>query len=44
MLGVINEDPSVTITWLRGTRLEGDDLRSETERVVDALEAVDKRA
>ena len=43
VIGVINEDPSVTITWLRGTRLEGDDLRRETERVVDALEEVEER-
>ena len=41
VIGAIKEDPSVTITWLRGTRLEGDDLISETERVVDALEAAD---
>ncbi len=44
IIGAIHEDPSVTITWLRGTRLIGDELISETERVVDALEAADKRA
>jgi CO dehydrogenase maturation factor len=43
VIGAIDEDPSITITWLRGTRLEGKTLRRETEQVIDALEALEQR-
>lgn len=42
LLGTISEDPSLTIAWLKGTPLDGTELRQEAERIVTALEAAEE--
>ena len=42
LLGTISEDPSLTIAWLKGTPLDGPELRKEAERIVTSLEAAEE--
>jgi CO dehydrogenase maturation factor len=39
-LGVIYEDPSIALSWLKGTTLEATRAERDAERVLDRLEAV----
>jgi CO dehydrogenase nickel-insertion accessory protein CooC1 len=39
-IGVIHEDPSLSLSWLRGTPLEPRGTRREVEEIIDALETV----
>ena len=41
-IGAIREDPAITITWLRGTPLEGAETRKDIEGIIDAMEAAEK--
>ena len=41
-IGAIREDPTITITWLRGTPLEGAETRKDIEDIIDAMEAAEK--
>jgi len=41
-IGTIREDPAITITWLRGTPLEGTETRKDIEDIIDAMEAAEK--
>ncbi len=41
-IGTIREDPEITITWLRGTPLEGTETRKDIEGIIDAIEAAEK--
>jgi CO dehydrogenase nickel-insertion accessory protein CooC1 len=40
-LGAIREDPSITLTWLKGKPLQEAGSRSDVERIIEALEAIE---
>ena len=41
-IGTIREDPAITITWLKGTPLEGAETKKDIEGIIDAMEAAEK--
>lgn len=41
-IGAIREDPSITITWLKGKSLEEVGARKDVEQIIEALEAAEE--
>lgn len=41
-IGIIHEDPSITMSWLKGISLNSVKTRGDSERIIEKLEAVEK--
>jgi CO dehydrogenase nickel-insertion accessory protein CooC1 len=41
-IGIIHEDPSIAMSWLKGISLNSAKTRGDTERIIEKLEAVEK--
>ena len=42
-MGVIYDDPSLSMAWLKGLPLDGAKTKSETERIIEALERAESK-
>jgi hypothetical protein len=41
-IGVIHEDPSIELSWLKGTSLDRTKLKGDTASIIEELEAAEK--
>jgi CO dehydrogenase nickel-insertion accessory protein CooC1 len=41
-IGIIHEDPSITMSWLKGTSLNGAKTKEDTDRIIGELEAAEE--
>ncbi len=41
-IGVIHEDPSIAMSWLKGTSLNGAKTKRDTEKIIGELEEAEE--